>query len=87
LLWASSHESALTYVNLGLGNAVASFNITLVGVFNETGNGTICLPHIGQSALTKLNITEGQNATIQVITTSSTGASLFNVSPPCLLKV
>jgi hypothetical protein len=62
---------------------VDAFNISLVHVFNETGNGTICLNHIGESVLTPLKIADGTNASIQVITISSTGASLFNVSPDC----
>lgn len=78
LLWVSSHPDALTYVNLGLGNTVNAFNISLVPVWNETGNGTICLNHIGESVLTPLKIADGTNASIQVITISSTGASLFN---------
>jgi hypothetical protein len=64
---------------MALGNAVNSFNITLQGVYNETGAGVTCL-HPGAAAIKALNITEGQNATIQVITTSSTGAALYNVS-------
>jgi hypothetical protein len=78
--WNSSHEYAITYINIGLGSAVNSFNISLLKEYNGTGAGVQCFPKLGQSALTKLNLTDGQQASIQVITISSTGASLFNVS-------
>jgi hypothetical protein len=70
---------AYTYVNLGLGNEVTGFNISLVEGFNQTGNGTFCWSKTGQAVLQALNITEGQNASIQVIQISHSGASLYNV--------
>jgi hypothetical protein len=80
--WNSSHEYAVTYINLGLGEVVKSFNISLLKAYNGTGAGQQCFSKLGQTALTKLNLTDGQPASIQVITTSSSGASLFNVSRP-----
>jgi hypothetical protein len=80
VVWNSSHPDALTYINLGLGNAVTSFNISLQGVYNETGAGVTCLPNPGAATIRNLSITEGQNASIQVITISSSGAALYSVS-------
>ncbi|KAF2734403.1 hypothetical protein EJ04DRAFT_512519 [Polyplosphaeria fusca] len=82
----ASHPWALTYVNLGLGTNVSSFNISLVNKFNQTGNGTFCLKEAGKEALAAglakagldANSVSGQQGTLQVIQISSTGASLFN---------
>jgi hypothetical protein len=79
LLFAGSHPWAYTYVNLGLGNEVTGFNISLVEGFNQTGNGTFCWSKTGQATLKALNLTEGQNASIQVIQISHSGAALYNV--------
>jgi len=78
LLFAGSHPWAHTYVNLGLGNEVTGFNITLIEGFNQTGNGTFCWSKTGQDVLKSLNLTEGQNASIQVIQISHSGAALYN---------
>lgn len=75
-----SHPWALTYVNLGLGNNVTSFNITLVPAFNQTGNGTFCWPEVGTAKLAELGVTEGQNASLQVIQLATSGNALYNVS-------
>lgn len=82
-----SHDWALTYVNLGLGTNVSSFNITLIENLNVT-KGVVCFKEAGKEALAKglkdSNITmeamEGMHATVQVIQISHTGASLYNVS-------
>jgi hypothetical protein len=80
----------LTYVNLGIGTNVSSFNISLVNQFNQTGNGTFCLKETGKANLAAglakagLNATsaEGLEATLQIIQISTTGAALYNVSTP-----
>lgn len=85
------HPWALTYVNLGIGTNVSSFNISLVNSFNQTGNGTFCLKETGKAALAAglatagLNASslEGQQASLQIIQIASTGASLYNVSVTC----
>ncbi|KAF2670393.1 hypothetical protein BT63DRAFT_237137 [Microthyrium microscopicum] len=78
VVWNSSHPDALTTINLGLGAAVTTFNISLIPMYNETGAGQTCLSKVGQSKLSPLNITDGTQASIQVITISSTGAALYN---------
>lgn len=80
------HHWALTYVNLGLGNNVTNFNISLVDHFNQTGNGTFCLKETGKAQLAAglglagydAKSIEGINATLQVIQISTTGAALYN---------
>ena len=68
------------FVNLGLGDNVTDFNITLTGnaFWNETGNGTFCLPKYPLPS--DLNITDGADATIQFVTVGSEGSALYNVS-------
>ncbi|TID20569.1 Lysophospholipase 1 [Venturia nashicola] len=78
LLASFSHPWAHTYVNLGLGNEVTAFNISLVQGFNQTGNGTFCWSKTGQDVLKGLNLAEGQNASIQVIQISHSGGALYN---------
>jgi hypothetical protein len=79
LLFAGSHPWAYTYVNLGIGNEVTGFNVSVVEGFNQTGNGTFCFPTLSGAAISALNIAEGTNASIQVIQISHTGAALYNV--------
>jgi hypothetical protein len=79
VVWNSSHPSALTYINLGLGNVVTSFNISLQPVYNETGAGVTCLPNPGAAAIAGLNVTEGQNASVQFITIGESGSALYSV--------
>ncbi|KAF2117307.1 hypothetical protein BDV96DRAFT_490101, partial [Lophiotrema nucula] len=86
ILLHAHHPWALTYVNLGLGTNVSSFNISLVSSFNQTGNGTFCLKETGKAALEAdlakagLNTSslEGTQASLQVIQITSSGASLYN---------
>jgi hypothetical protein len=73
------HQWAPTYINIGIGSNVTSFNISLVHHFNQTGNGTICLSQVGREQLSKLSLPDGTNATIQVIQASTSGSSLYNV--------
>ena len=75
------HPFTYIWVNLGLGEEVASFNVSLTPnlPYNETGNGTLCLPHV---ALPKeANVTEGAVGSLQVITVGDSGSALYNVSP------
>lgn len=78
VVYSSSHEWVLAYVNLGLGDAVTGFNVSLLQAFNVTGNGTICFPSIGSEALAPLNITDGQTASIQVVNINAEGNALYN---------
>ncbi|KAF1962678.1 hypothetical protein CC80DRAFT_487186 [Byssothecium circinans] len=81
-----SHESALTYVNLGLGTNVTNFNISLVDHFNQTGAGVLCLKDNLRTALEQgfkaSNISmeqmEGLQGTVQVVQISHGGGALYN---------
>lgn len=79
LVFTPGHDFAQTYVNLGLGNDVTRFNITLAAPFNQTGNGTFCFP--GFTLPAGSGVQEGVNASIQVIQLSHNGGALYNVCP------
>ncbi|KAF1984837.1 hypothetical protein K402DRAFT_413568 [Aulographum hederae CBS 113979] len=72
------HPWAYTYVNLGLGENVTSFNVSLVDHWNQTGNGTLCLAKVGMAQLAELGVTEGTNASIQVVQVNERGNALYN---------
>ncbi|RPB25889.1 hypothetical protein L211DRAFT_861186 [Terfezia boudieri ATCC MYA-4762] len=78
IVFHGSHPWAQTYVNMGLGNNVTSLKVPLVPPFNQTGKGTFCFPHVHIPDEVKPNITEGGNATLQVIQLSTTGGALYN---------
>jgi hypothetical protein len=72
-----------TYVsfNLGLGANTSTFNISLNPMLlNETGNGTICIPKYTLPA--DLGISDGMEASLQVITIGDSGTALYNVRLP-----
>lgn len=94
-----THPWALTYINIGLAdsspdgaggvnNTVASFNATLLSAYNQTGNGTFCIPSIGGTALEELareaglegglQGLSGRNASLQVIQIAHGGSALYN---------
>ncbi|EXJ62238.1 hypothetical protein A1O7_02671 [Cladophialophora yegresii CBS 114405] len=68
-----------TYVafNLGLGSNTNTFNISLNPMLlNETGNGTMCFPKWRLPA--DLNIEDGTDASLQIITIGDSGTALYN---------
>jgi hypothetical protein len=75
------HTSARVQVFMALGNEPGdSFNIELLPTIQERGPQNFC---IGAGALTfppGMRITEGTNATIQVITNGDPSGGLYNVS-------
>lgn len=73
-----THPSSV-FVNLGLGENATNFNYTLTKNFwNETGNGTLCVPSLPLPA--NLAVTDGTKASIQVVTLGDSGSALYNVS-------
>jgi len=73
------HQWTYYFVNLGLGTDYPTFNITLTQqLLNETGNGTLCMPQIVLPA--GVTVSDGQNASIQVVTVGQSGSALYNVS-------
>ena len=51
-------------------------------LLNETGNGTICIPKYTLPA--DLGISDGMEASLQVITIGDSGTALYNVRLPSL---
>lgn len=73
------HTENLFQVALAIGNDVGdSFNTIILPTIQEFGPGEFCIAAIPIPA--DLNITEGTNGTIQVITNSHDGSGLYNVS-------
>jgi hypothetical protein len=73
------HQWTYYFVNLGLGTDYPTFNITLTEqLLNETGIGTLCVPQIVLPV--GVRISDGQNASIQVVTVGQSGSALYNVS-------
>ncbi|RDL36398.1 uncharacterized protein BP5553_05750 [Venustampulla echinocandica] len=71
------HPWTYVFINLGLGTDYPSLNISLTPEFlNATGNGTLCLPEVKIPA--SVNVKDGQNATLQVVTLGETGSALYN---------
>ena len=74
------HVKSAVQVYLGLGNDVGSnFNVTLVPIFQEQGLGEFCMSDVTMPS--NLNIVDGQNATIQVVTNGDPTGGLYNVHP------
>ncbi|RYP48765.1 hypothetical protein DL768_005422 [Monosporascus sp. mg162] len=70
------HQWTYVYINLGLGNNVTNFNITLTPqLMNVTGQGDFCIPEL---PVPEGTVMEGQNATIQVVTNGESGSALYN---------
>ena len=73
------HDEAAVQVLLGLGNDVGSnFNITLVPTIQEQGIGEFCLGDV--QVPTGIHVSDGMNATIQVVTNGDPTGGLYNVS-------
>jgi len=73
------HDQAAVQVLLGLGTDPGSnFNITLLPTLQELGIGKFCLGAV--TPPNGMNISEGMNATIQVVTNGDPTGGLYNVS-------
>jgi len=80
------HPWTYLFVNLGFGVEVTNFNVSLNPdggkLVNETGNGTFCwnglmVPPVD---ILGLEITDGMEASIQIVTVGDSGSALYNVS-------
>lgn len=70
------HEWTYVFINLGLGTNASAFNISLTPDFvNVTGRGTYCIP----SLPLPVQPHDGDNATIQIVTSGRSGSALYNV--------
>lgn len=79
------HKWTYLFINMGFGNEVTNFNVSLNpqggSLVNETGNGTFCwnrLP-VPPASILGLEVQNGQNASIQVVTVGESGSALYNV--------
>jgi len=71
------HPWTYVFVNLGIGTDYPSFNISLTpSLLNVTGNGTFCVPAV--TLPSGVAISEGTNASIQVVTSGASGSALYN---------
>jgi hypothetical protein len=71
------HITANVEVLIGFGdNPGTAFNTVLRQTFTETGLGDFCMT--GFSLPEGLNVTEGTNATIQVVTNGDPDGGLYN---------
>ncbi|KAI0020778.1 hypothetical protein F4780DRAFT_347472 [Xylariomycetidae sp. FL0641] len=69
------HPWTYLYINLGLGDNVTNFNLSLTpSLMNVTGSGNFCIP----SLPLPMEVSDGQNATIQVVTNGESGSALYN---------
>lgn len=80
LKFEAGHDEADTAVYLALGNnpSAKDFNITIAPQFLQTGLGTFCWSTLAIPAGTA-GISNGVNATIQVVQAGHTGGGLYNV--------
>jgi len=79
------HAFALTTINIALGSNIDEkilsnpYNVPMVPLFNQTGaNSTFCLPKIKIPKKIVGDVSDGVNATIQVIQLTGTGAALYS---------
>lgn len=75
------HSQTVVEILLALGNNPGdNYNITLAHTFHVTGLGSFCLPGVSlnESAL-GVPLTDGLNATLQVVTDGDTGGGLYAV--------
>lgn len=85
LLLDLHHPWTYLFVNLGFGSEVTNFNISLNPdggrLVNETGNGTFCWNQltVPSSEMLGLEVSEGMEASLQVVTVGDSGAALYNV--------
>ena len=81
--WFPGHSRAMIYMNLGLGTVPPNMShpmktpFGIVGPDNDPYPGTICIPQVPLPA--GIEVSPGDNATIQVIELAQHGAALFNV--------
>ncbi|RMZ91855.1 hypothetical protein DV736_g901, partial [Chaetothyriales sp. CBS 134916] len=73
------HPYTYVWINIGLGEVIAAFNYTLTQQpLNETGNGTICIPKFKLPEEVTSVITNGTDASLQVVTVGDGGTALYN---------
>jgi hypothetical protein len=75
------HDRSVVQMLLALGsNPGDNFNITLEQTFQQQGEGDFCLPTIKLPS--GLNLPDGTNGTLQVVTDGEGGGGLYIVVYP-----
>ena len=75
----SHHPWTYMFVNLGLGSDVSDFNYTLTPeMYNITGSGELCITELVWPE--GLEVADGDEASLQVVTVGDGGTALYNVS-------
>ena len=82
--WFVGHETALIYVNVGLGEQPVNYSwpvtkIYLQGPTNNPYPGTVCLPKLTLPEEVRSRVKNGDLATIQVVEAAKHGAGMFTV--------
>ncbi|KAI1798740.1 hypothetical protein F4811DRAFT_547396 [Daldinia bambusicola] len=69
------HPWTYLFINIGLGTSVTNFNMSFTpNLMNVTGKGNFCLPSLS----VPMEVSDGTNATIQVVTSGDSGSALYN---------
>ncbi|KAK6948898.1 hypothetical protein Daesc_008969 [Daldinia eschscholtzii] len=69
------HPWTYLFINVGLGSSVTNFNMSFTpDLMNVTGQGNFCLPSLS----VPMKVSDGTNATIQVVTSGDSGSALYN---------
>lgn len=80
------HAWTYLFINLGFGAEVTNFNVSLNPsggkLINETGNGTFCWNELKVPSMDVLGleVMDGMEASIQIVTVGDSGSALYNVS-------
>jgi hypothetical protein len=75
------HQWTYVFINLGIGNNVTNFNISLTPLpLNQTGNGTLCVEKFVIPSGVLSGVQDGTNASLQISTVGDEGNALYNVS-------
>lgn len=81
--WFPGHDTALIYMNMGLGTIPPNISNPMIQTFQIEGPtslpypGTICLPQVPLPE--GFTVKAGDHATIQIVLTAKHGAALYNV--------
>ncbi|KAK4654028.1 hypothetical protein QC762_400500 [Podospora pseudocomata] len=84
--WFQGHETALIYINLGIGEKPENYSFPLTkfyinGPTNNPYPGTVCIPKLDvPGTVWSTRIKSGDRASVQVVEASSHGAGQFSCS-------
>ncbi|KAL2149089.1 hypothetical protein VTH82DRAFT_1775 [Thermothelomyces myriococcoides] len=81
--WFTGHDTALIYINLGLGEQPLNYSWPITKLFIDGPSdspypGTVCLPKLELPAEVRSRVRSGDLATIQVVEAAKHGAGMFS---------